>query len=140
MFFFFGCPDAADDFFVLLFRSSSATVGKKGRDNFKQVVKEATDPEKQLPKERIRKFAARARAYICTYYYLAKQAAAAATAAAAAVAEESGANANNDANDGSNNMFIQKQQLLFSQIERLMKAFKVHRCALDFDRGFVNAE
>jgi hypothetical protein len=26
------------------------------------------------------------------------------------------------------------------QIERLIKAFKGHRCALDFDRGFVNSE
>ena len=34
----------------------------------------------------------------------------------------------------------EQQQLLYSEIERLMKAFKVHRCALDFDRGFVNAE
>ncbi len=33
-----------------------------------------------------------------------------------------------------------KQELLYSQIERLMKAFKTHRCALDFDRGFVHSE
>jgi acid stress-induced BolA-like protein IbaG/YrbA len=33
-----------------------------------------------------------------------------------------------------------KQQLLYTEIEKLMKDFKVHRCALDFDRGFVNAE
>ena len=33
-----------------------------------------------------------------------------------------------------------KQQLLFKEIERLMKKFRTHRCALDFDQGFVKAE
>lgn len=28
----------------------------------------------------------------------------------------------------------------YSEIERLVKDFKTHRCALDFDRGFVAAE
>ena len=47
--------------------------------------------------------------------------------------------------DGTSNginsgMVAEKQQVLYSEIERLMKDFKVHRCALDFDRGFVNAE
>ena len=42
--------------------------------------------------------------------------------------------------DGSSSIVAKKQQLLYSEIERLMKNFKVHRCALDFDRGFVNAE
>jgi hypothetical protein len=37
-------------------------------------------------------------------------------------------------------MATEEQQLLYSEIERLSKDFKVHRCALDFDRGFVNAE
>jgi hypothetical protein len=32
-----------------------------------------------------------------------------------------------------------KQEQLYNDIERLMKAFKGHRCALDFDRGFVNS-
>jgi hypothetical protein len=32
------------------------------------------------------------------------------------------------------------QILLYTEIERLMKAFKGHRCALDFDRGFVHSE
>jgi hypothetical protein len=32
------------------------------------------------------------------------------------------------------------KQLLYTEIERLMKDFKVHQCALDFDRGFINAE
>ena len=30
-----------------------------------------------------------------------------------------------------------KQQLLYKKIEQLMKRFKAHRCALDFDTHFV---
>ncbi len=33
-----------------------------------------------------------------------------------------------------------KQELLYSEIKRLMKALKGHRCAIDFDRGFVNSK
>ena len=33
-----------------------------------------------------------------------------------------------------------QQELLYSEIERLTKAFRGHRCALDFDRGFVHSE
>ena len=29
---------------------------------------------------------------------------------------------------------------MYSEIDRLMKNFKAHRCALDFDRGFFNSE
>ena len=32
-----------------------------------------------------------------------------------------------------------RQKLQFVDIERMMKKFKTHRCALDFDSGFVNA-
>jgi hypothetical protein len=31
------------------------------------------------------------------------------------------------------------QQLLYKEIERLMKKFKTHRCALDFDNRFVTS-
>jgi hypothetical protein len=97
---------------------------KQGRESFKQLVKKSTSPVEQLTEERIRKFAARARAYICTYYCIANTTAAGASG---------GSNT-------SNSMVTEKQQLLYSEIERLMKEFKVHRCALDFDRGFVNGE
>jgi hypothetical protein len=33
-----------------------------------------------------------------------------------------------------------QQELLYSEIERLTKAFRGHRCALDFDWGFVHSE
>ena len=43
---------------------------KKGRANFINLVTRCICPATVLTKERIRKFAARARSYICTYYYL----------------------------------------------------------------------
>ena len=33
-----------------------------------------------------------------------------------------------------------KEDLLYSEIERLTTASKGHRCALDFDRGFIHSE
>jgi hypothetical protein len=76
---------------------------------------EATCPVKHLTKDLICKFAARARAYICTYYCLEN-------ADQQVVNEE------------------KKQVFSFDEIQKLMKDFKAHRCALDFDRGFVTAE
>ena len=88
---------------------------KMGRENFKQLVKESICPCK---------LSARARAYICSYYQLAK------------TAEAGGSGGSNT----TNSVVAEHQPLLYKEIERLMKDFKVHRCALDFDRGFVNAE
>ncbi len=97
---------------------------KKGRDNFKALVRECSSPEKVLTKDRVEKFASRARAYICTYHHL-EQSRAAPAAATVVVPPV---------------VVLPKQELLYTEIERLMKAFKGHRCALDFDRGFVNLE
>jgi hypothetical protein len=68
------------------------------------------------------KFAARDRAYICTYNHLDQMNSDLAGAAAGAAAPHT-----------------VKQELFYNEIEMLMKAFKRHRCALDFDRGFVNS-
>ncbi len=98
---------------------------KKGRANFIELVKKCICPETVLTKERVSKFAARARAYICTYYHLSHR-------------EEDDANA---ADESLVSFHIsQKQQLLYKEIEMLIKQFKTHRCALDFDQRFVKAE
>ncbi len=100
---------------------------KRGRDNFKQLVKECTwCPKTVLTQERIEKFASRARAYICTYHYIEQQQ----QQEIAVIA---------DANSSAATTTL-KQELLYSDIERISKAFKGHRCALDFDNGFVNSE
>ena len=85
-----------------------------------------------LTRVRVEKFASRARAYICTYHHLEQKSQQNKAADAIAVDE----NSTSDAAPAG----ALKQELLYSEIERLMKAFKGHRCALDFDRGFVNSE
>jgi hypothetical protein len=82
---------------------------KKGRENFKQLVKECTCPVTVLTKDRIEKFASRARPYICTYHYLEQ--------CAGAVSEC------NDSRVAAVGATI-KQELLYSEIERLMKPSK----------------
>jgi len=98
---------------------------KKGLQNFKNLVQQSCGPD-VLTKERACKFSRRARAYICTRHLLDKQQAA--PPAEAAAGDDAAAVGN-----------ASKQQALFHEIERLQKKFKTHRCALDFDSGFVNA-
>jgi hypothetical protein len=63
-------------------------------------------------------------AYICTYHHLQQQ------------SSSTPCSTNTDEPVP----VVAKQELLYTEmIERLMKAFKGHRCALDFDRGFVNS-
>jgi hypothetical protein len=98
---------------------------KRGRENVKDLVKECTSPVTVLTKDRIEKFASRACAHIsCTYHHLEQvQSAPAVTSTGVDPIA-----------------VLPNQELLYTEIERLMKAFKGHRCALDFDRGFVNSE
>ena len=103
---------------------------KKGRQNFIDLVKKCICPETVLTKERIRKFSARARAYICTYYHLSR--------------DHDGIHNNPISGDltvpGIFNISERQQLVLFKEIERLMKKFKTHRCVLDWDHAFVQAE
>jgi hypothetical protein len=105
---------------------------KRGRDNFKQLVKDCTCPINVLTKERIEKFASRARAYICTYHYLEQQQQQSVAAAVAATACS--------LTHVTPIPTHIKQELLFSEIERLKKDLKCHRCVLDFDSRFVHSE
>ncbi len=61
---------------------------KRGRDKFKQLVKECTCPINVLTKERIEKFASRAQACICTYRHLEQQQQLQTAAAVAELEEE----------------------------------------------------
>ena len=97
---------------------------KRGRENFKLLVKECTCPETVLTRDRIEKFASIARAYICTYHHLQQQSASTPCSI----------------NTNAPVPVVDKQELFYTEIERLMKAFKGHRCALDFDHGFVNSK
>ena len=95
---------------------------KKGRENFKALVRECTSPAMVLTKGRVQKFAARARAYICTYFYL----------------EQIRQTVVLDPNVASL-VIPGQEELLYPEIQRLQKFFKTHRAVFDFDRGFVNA-
>ena len=91
-----------------------------------------------LTKKRIEKFAARARAYICTYHHLYQEQ----KRAAAEHAEDSNSASNADRTSPAARMpsHIKQELLSYSDIERVSKAFKGHRCVLDFDNGFVHSE
>jgi hypothetical protein len=88
---------------------------KKSKERFKALVHECTSRD-YLRTKTVRKLSRRARAYICAYYTLYQQ------------------GANGDAADGNT-----LTALSLSFIERLVKEFKTHRAAIDFDSGFVNA-
>lgn len=92
-------------------------------------MKDCTCPTKVLTKQRIEKFASRARAYICTYHYIEQM-----------LNKENAARV--VAIDGENPTASSaaRQQFLFSEVDRVMRNFKAHRCVLDFDTGFVNSE
>ena len=82
---------------------------KRGKESYKALVDECTRRE-ILSTKTVRKLSRRARAYISAYYSL----------------YESKRNGDDT------------PTLTLPLIERLVKAFKTHRAAIDFDAGFVN--
>jgi hypothetical protein len=86
---------------------------KRSKERFKELVHECTSRD-ILRTETIRKLSRRARAYICAYYSLYR----------------------NTSYAADNNT---PTTLTLPLIERLHRAFKTHRAAIDFDAGFVNA-
>ena len=97
---------------------------KRGRENFKQLVKDCTCPEIVLTKARIEKFATRARAYICAYHHL----------------EQVQQAATEKENLDATSVPAQRRELFHPNIEQVQKDFKCNRCVQDFDRGFVHSE
>jgi hypothetical protein len=84
---------------------------KKRKESFKMLVRECTSKD-ILATKTVRKLSRRARAYICAYYTL----------------YESKCKGDDDT----------PETLTLPLIERLVKAFKTHRAAIDFDAAFVN--
>ena len=85
---------------------------KKGKTSFKALVKECTSRD-VLTTATVRKLSRRARTYICAYYALHQR--------------------------KLNNCEYNMPTLTLSLLERLMKEFKTHRAAVDFDAGFVQS-
>ena len=88
---------------------------KKGKASFKVLVNECASRD-VLTTDTVRKLSRRARSYICAYY---------------ALHQRMLLNNGDDTND--------TPTLTLPLIERLMKEFKTHRAAVDFDAGFVNS-
>jgi len=89
---------------------------KQGKEKFHALVKKCVCSVNVLHVKQVRTLSRRARAYICAYYFIELNA------------------VNNNQVDNDNVV------LSLPQIESLMKEFKTHRSALDFDRTFVSAE
>jgi hypothetical protein len=105
--------------------SSAASCFKKSWDKFKALVRSCTDPTKEIDKVRVGKFVGRARAYICAYFELSRP----------GNQQNQAGEQNQEADDN----VSKRQQAHFVDIERLTKSFKTHRCALDFDSGFISS-
>jgi len=91
---------------------------KRGKDKFRRSVTRCLERD-ILTTERIRKFSRRARQYICAYYKIAHQDEATASEQEAQTATHLDASP--------------------IKVEKMVKLFKTHRCAMDFDTNFCKA-
>jgi hypothetical protein len=89
---------------------------KRGKETYRNTVRSCLSQD-VISKERVRKFSQRARAYMCAYLALEKE-------------KEMQTGEQTKQND-LNSVPV--------KIEQMVKQFKTHRCALDFDRGFINS-
>ena len=92
---------------------------KRGKENFRSCVEKSLSPE-VLTIARIRKFARRARQYICAYYMIYME-----------------SKKNQAAADNTHLHFSDRTTPV--KLEQLVKKFKTHRCAMDFDSKFCKA-
>jgi hypothetical protein len=92
---------------------------KRGKENFRSCVEKSLSPE-VLTTARIRKFARRARQYICAYYMIYTE-----------------SKKNETAAENTHLHFSDRTTPV--KLEQLVKKFKTHRCAMDFDSKFCKA-
>ena len=88
-------------------------------------------PVNVLTKVRIEKFASGAWAYICNYHHLDQE---------QQIEELNSAPADTTISSCHTPTHRMKQELLYNEIEKLMKLFKGLRRALEFDSGFINSQ
>jgi hypothetical protein len=98
---------------------------KRGKEKFKAAVAKSLDRE-ILTRERIRKFSRRACQYICTYYKSATE------------REEKETSATVVATTTGTHLDAHLDATL-THVEKMVKLFKTHRCAMDFDTNFCKA-
>jgi hypothetical protein len=97
-----------------IYRQKPLEMKKQGKEAFKELVKTCLNRNDALNTQLVRKLSRRARAHICAYYCIENK-------------EQSG-------DDHDNTV------MSLSLIEALMKDFKTHRSAIDFDAAFLKAE
>ena len=92
--------------------------------SFLELVRGCLDPN-LITKEKVRSFSKRARSYICAYYTF----------------EHTKQNINNSNNETINHdaMAVLSCAIEYEKIEQMVKMFRTHRCAFDFDRKFCDA-
>ena len=98
-------------------------IEKRTKKNFQGLVRRSLSHE-LLTTERIRKFSKQASQYICAYHSMWQQ-----QQPQQNPTTNSDTSANSETSSGS-----------LANIEKLVKQFKTHRCALDFDCKFIKIE
>jgi hypothetical protein len=93
---------------------------KKTKNSFHELVKKTCLGRDKMTTERVRAFSKRARSYICAYY-------------AFETSRKEGID-NGECAAGGQKI----SPLGYRKVEQMVKKFRTHRCALDFDRGFIN--
>ena len=88
---------------------------KRKKEQFRDTVRACLSRD-VLTTERIRKFSARARAYMLAYLALEHQ-----------------------SDESINPETTTSSTSIVAKIEKMVKEFKTHRCALDFDGGFIKS-
>jgi hypothetical protein len=89
---------------------------KKSKETFKNSVRKSLCSRDVITIQRVRAFSRRARQYTLAYYAMQQQ-----------QQEETSAT------------FNEQSQLTAVKIEQMVKHFKTHRCAIDFDGAFIRA-
>jgi len=89
---------------------------KKGKENFKEAVKKCISRD-LLTTERIRKFSRHACQYICAYYKIYNE-------------------QKNREQQQQHQTYQVDESTTPVKLEKLVKEFKTHRCAMDFDSSF----
>lgn len=112
---------------------------KKTLDSFRILVRKClARSDSGLPLKVVRRFGVRARAYICAYYaYETTNENGIVMVAARRRAELEASEQEQGAHAPSARPTFALPTLNYKEIQKLMKCFKVHRGALDFDKGFI---
>ena len=98
---------------------------KRSKTEFRRLVSECCS-RKQITKELVRKFSKRARDYIIAYH--------------AVENHDKESTKLTSTNKGNVKGSVTPEESTVVKVERMKRAFKTHRCAMDFDTKFIKSE